>query len=1439
MSKSDKTRILIVEDLPSDAELVMREALKELPDAEFRHVETEPDFLRELVEFKPDLILSDYSMPRFNGLRALKLSLEYDSTVPVIIVTGSINEDTAVDCMKAGAANYVIKDQMKRLGPAIRHALEEKKLELEKIQAQQFLLQSEERFRLMIEGAPDPIFIQTNQKFAYLNSQALYLLGAKHESELLGKSVFEVFHPSFAEIIRDRNYQLNVNKQNVSALEQIYIRLDGTQVWVETSGVPIEFGGENGALIFARDVSQRRKTDEELRISREKFMALFANNPAGLYRTSIDDEVMDANPALLKMLGFDNIEQLKSRRVHEGYVEKEEKDLFDQTIIENGRFSGITRWFKSDGNIIWLEEQAVAIKDDNGKTLYFDGSVIDVTEKKLAQDFLKESEEKYRLVADNSADVIFIVDNQFRYTFISPSVEKLRGFTPEEMLRSTIDANITHDSFERVKKAIAQQKQFEAEGLIEKNSNYILELEMFHKNGHTIWAEVKASFLRNSNSEIVGIMGITRDISERKVAEENIKEKNRLLLAINQYAKEISQTAYSDLFSFVVNKLKAISGSSVAILNIFDENTNELVCKKTTLTNEESGVVEKMLGARIEGFRTPVSPEMLARIKQEVIGKADNLLTLTFGKIPKALGNIIMGATRYKWFLGISLTKDEKLVGTILLGGKKGDKPINSEEFLAFAGVTANAISRAQAEEKLKASEEKYRIIAENTADTITILDFKFRYLYSSPSISRMLGYSVDEILQLEPQQITHPNSIEIITQVMREEMRAEMSGLADPNRNRTVLLKQFHKNGSIRWIESTASFIRDEMGKPLSILAISRDVTTRIIEAELLAKSQEEFKAIFENNSAAIAIIEPDSTISKVNEAFCEISGYSIEESVGISWTKLIHERDLARINEYNQRRLINPHDAPAKYEFLFYRKDGTIRFVLMSVAVIPSSKKIVASFSDITERRQAEIDIQKKEEKYRNLLEFAPDAFFQSDIKGNFILVNNKAAELTGYSKEELQMMNMSELFEPKTLSEKPLCYDLLNVGETVKNEREMLTKNGRKIFIEISTHAMDDGTYQCFIRDVSERKQAEEDLRESEERFKALHNASFGGIAIHDNGLILECNHGLTEISGYSFGELIGMDGLLLISDATRDIVKNNIRNNYFQQYEAIGVRKNGEEYALRLEARAIPYKGKMVRSVEFRDITEQKKLQQLLIDQQIQQRKIVEEELAKTKDALVRSTRLAAVGQISATIAHDLRNPLGAVRNAAYYLKRKLIDSDPKVLNYFSIIDSEVETADKIISNLLQMSKVKEPEKAHNDLRDVIALATGSQYAKLEVEILVDLDQEPFVLLTDKVQIVQLMRNLLENSSHTGVENIVVNIKGVHVEDGVELIFCDNGPGISDEVRESLFEPLITTKAKGTGLGLTICKQIVEKHGGSISLIEKPEMGACFKIVLPLK
>jgi PAS domain S-box-containing protein len=205
---------------------------------------------------------------------------------------------------------------------------------------------------------------------------------------------------------------------------------------------------------------------------------------------------------------------------------------------------------------------------------------------------------------------------------------------------------------------------------------------------------------------------------------------------------------------------------------------------------------------------------------------------------------------------------------------------------------------------------------------------------------------------------------------------------------------------------------------------------------------------------------------------------------------------------------------------------------------------------------------------------------------------------SEMLGYLPGELIGQHVSVIHVDQQHSEEfgTRYWSTTSSERVVSVEWPLRRKDGATIWCEVSGSAISPGNLSkgvvWSIWNVTARKEAEQALRESELRYKALHNASFGGITIHDKGIILDCNQGLSTISGYTYEELIGMDGLLLIAESARDLVRGNIRAGYEKPYEAMGLRKNGEEFPVRLEARSIPYHGKEVRAVEFRDITELK-------------------------------------------------------------------------------------------------------------------------------------------------------------------------------------------------------------------------------------------------------
>lgn len=241
---------------------------------------------------------------------------------------------------------------------------------------------------------------------------------------------------------------------------------------------------------------------------------------------------------------------------------------------------------------------------------------------------------------------------------------------------------------------------------------------------------------------------------------------------------------------------------------------------------------------------------------------------------------------------------------------------------------------------------------------------------------------------------------------------------------------------------------------------------------------------------------------------------------------------------------------------------------------------------------------------------------------------------------------------------------------------------------------------------------------------------------------------------------------------------------------------------------------------------------------LLEMQQRERERVEAELSKVEDQLVRQTRLAAIGQIAAGIAHELRNPLGSIHNAAFYLARHVPEEQKKWVNHLRIIRDEVAAADRIISSLLGLSRAQPPTRRPIELGPVVegAWAALDPVQTEGVRLTLDLAPRPFVVHADPDQLRQLLLNLLANAVQAtgGAGRVVVQAR--HAGEYDELLLADDGPGIPAELCERVFEPLVTGRPRGTGLGLALCRQIAEAHDGSIDLVQAELPGAAFRVRL---
>ena len=387
---TERLRILILEDVPMDAELVEYELQRSNIPFDARCVDTRDAFLRELDDFHPDLILSDYTLPRFDGMSALSLARERVPAVPFLIVTGSVNEETAVGCMKAGATDYLLKSNLARIGPAIEAALARVQSRTEKARAEQALHRSETNLRA--------IFNTSLQAFVLVDRdgtiQALNPTAVEWAEQILGRPVGEGsriqdFIPDAVESFRA------ALAGEARTLERCLRGTDGVERWYETTHAPVvdERGAVIGVCLNARDVSERKQGEQALRQSEARYRDLFDNASDLVCTTTLDGRFLYANRAWHEAMGFPDGMPAELRFV--GLVHPDSRDHYLDVVAraEAGEELGhVELMLVTAAGVSLTLEGNVSCTPSDGTLPRLRGIYRDVTERKRVEEQLRRAE---------------------------------------------------------------------------------------------------------------------------------------------------------------------------------------------------------------------------------------------------------------------------------------------------------------------------------------------------------------------------------------------------------------------------------------------------------------------------------------------------------------------------------------------------------------------------------------------------------------------------------------------------------------------------------------------------------------------------------------------------------------------------------------------------------------------------------------------------------------------------------------------------------------------------------------------------------------------------------------------------------------------------------------------------------------------------------------
>jgi len=658
-------------------------------------------------------------------------------------------------------------------------------------------------------------------------------------------------------------------------------------------------------------------------------------------------------------------------------------------------------------------------------------------------------------------------------------------------------------------------------------------------------------------------------------------------------------------------------------------------------------------------------------------------------------------------------------------------------------------------------------------------------------------------------------------------------------------------------YLEITASPLTDLSGKIISGIDVVRDVTERRLMEEKLRQSEKKYRELVETASSIILTWDTAGNVTFLNDFAERFFGFSKEELLGRNVVGTIvppaesSGRDLAHLMEEIRR---DP-DRFKDSENENITKDGRRVWVRWAnKAIVDGQGMLVGILSignDITERRRAE----EEKDRLAKAVSIVTEGIAITDERDRYIYLNDTHARTYGYLQSELLGKTWRDLTpsELVPLLEREISRTLHSRDIGIwSGECPGLSKDGTVISTEVTATARwnEKGDYLghiCVVRDITERKRAEERLRESEERFRDLfENATDLIQIVSPEGRILYVNRSWRETLGYSEGEIRELRIPDIIDPACDEYCKGTfgkiLSEGSVEDIKTIFIAKDGRKVFLEGAGRC-KYVGGSPESVRcmFRDMTF---------------RKAAEEDRARLEAQLLQAQKMEAVGQLAGGIAHDFNNILTAIIGYASLLEAKL-GTDSPLKPYVEQILTSSEKSANLTSQLLAFSRKQIMSPKETDLNELIKgmEILLKRLIGEDVEFKTCFTDMHLTAMVDRGQIEQVLLNLCANARdampHGGLlaistEVLELDEKSIRIYDLDQpgryglISVSDSGHGMEEMTRERIFEPFYTTKemGKGTGLGLSIVYGIIKQHNGNITVYSEPGKGTTFKIFLPL-
>jgi PAS domain S-box-containing protein len=1142
---SRAVRVLLVSSNGHDAELLTNTLAKARRlHAELAHVEDLHEASARLSDGEYDAALVDLA-----GSSVLDLLLAVSHRapgVPLIALVGLEDASLGVQSVMAGAQDYLIKEEINSaaLERSILYSIDKK--------VDENLSLSEQRFRALFEQSPIPIHIfAADGRSMEVNDAWLDLYGFTREHV----PDFNILQTDYFNEVGVMPYIHRAFAGEAVDLPTLFFDSswlgapNNRKSWLNGFAYPIkdQAGSVRQVVFVVDDVTEQKEAQDRLREKEEEYRAIFEATMDGLTINDMDGNVVEVNPAFAAMHGY-TVDEMRGMGPRD-FIHTDHLHVWAEgfAAFRAGATSamGSALDIRKDGSAFPVEVHA-SLFTYRGKPHVL-CVVLDTTEKVEAERLVRLKEEQYREVFEATTDGLVINDFDGNVVEVNPAFAAMHGYTHDEMIGMPPPTFIhpeSHGLLQEFFETVQAGKQFQCEAMD------------VRKDGTAFPVEVHGSqFMYRGEPHILGVI---RDIAERKKAEEAIKR---------------SERKYEDL----VNSLDSI---------VWEQ---DLQTGQHTFVSKQA---ERLLGYPVERWLAePTFWEDHLHPEDRDSAYAYSAAAIAEMRPHELEYRMVAADGRVVWFRDI-----------ITLG-------VEDEGTMKLRGVMVDITEQKRIEQELRDSEEQYRAIFEAGTDGLTINTLSGELVEVNPAFAAMHGYTREEMEGIDPLTFIHPDD--------HLHVPLAFAAFAEGKQYHEIRGRDIRKDGTVFPIEIHGTRFTYR-GEP-HILCIVRDITERVEADRLLRAKEEQYRAVFQASVDGLAINDMEGYLVEVNPAFAAMHGYTPDELVGVHPTAFIHPDSQRELAEFFQAVSAGQ---TYQCEAVDVRKDGTPFpvHVIGTPFIYKGDLHTLAVVRDMMERKKAEEAAKRSERRYEDLVN-SLDSIVYEWHAGRFSFVSRQAERLLGYPTEQWKTEPefWSSHLHPED-RDWVVESSAVAIAERRPHELEyrMVAADGREVWIRdiVSMVTYENGAKKVsgIMLDVTRQKEIENDLRLKEEQYRAIFEATTDGLVIGSmDGLTVEANPAFAAMHGYTREELMGMDPREYIHPESRfgfdDFVRHVAAGDAYKA-QAIDLRKDGTGFHVEVSGTIFTYQGEPHLLGIVRDITERVEADRLLRLQEEQYRAVFE-------------------------------------------------------------------------------------------------------------------------------------------------------------------------------------------------------------------------------------